>query len=100
MANKLKVQEQEAIANLYRLGWGIRRIARELGLSRNTVRSHVRSISPLSEAEVLAEEILKASALSPPSAGNGTDPLSTARPATGQTPTDPPSAPGNTVRKT
>ena len=76
MANKLKVQEQEAIANLYRLGWGIRRIARELGLSRNTVRSHVRSISPLSEAEVLAEEILKASALSPLSPGNETDPQS------------------------
>ena len=99
MANKLKVQEQEAIANLYRLGWGIRRIARELGLSRNTVRSHVRSISPLSEAEVLAEEILKASALSPPSPGNETDPLSTAGPATGQNQTDPLSTPGNTGRK-
>ena len=66
MANKLKVQEQEAIANLSRLGWGIRRIARELGLSRNTVRSYVRSLSPCSEADVIAEEILKASALSPP----------------------------------
>ena len=64
MANKLKVQEQEAITNLYRLGWGIRRIARELGLSRNTVRSYIRSLKP-SEANVIAEEILKASALSP-----------------------------------
>jgi len=99
MANKLKVQEQEAIANLYRLGWGIRRIARELGLSRNTVRSYVRSISLLSEAEVLAEEILKASALSPPSPGNETDPLSTAGSATGQNQTDPLSTPGNTGRK-
>jgi len=99
MANKLKVQEQEAIANLYRLGWGIRRIARELGLSRNTVRSHVRSISPLSEAEVLTEEILKASALSPPSLGNETDPLSTPGSATGQNQTDPLSTPGNTGRK-
>ena len=99
MANKLKVQEQEAIANLYRLGWGIRRIARELGLSRNTVRSHVRSISPLSEAEVLAEEILNASDLSPPSPGNETDSQSSAGSATGRNQTDPLSTPGNTGRK-
>ena len=46
MANKLKVQEQEAISNLSKLGWGIRRIARELGLSRNTVRAHVRTLEP------------------------------------------------------
>ena len=44
MANKLKVQEQQAIANLSRLGWGIRRISRQLGLSRNTVRAYVRSL--------------------------------------------------------
>jgi hypothetical protein len=30
MANKLMVQEEEAIRNLTALGWGIRRIAREL----------------------------------------------------------------------
>ena len=30
MANRLKVQEQEAIKNLAALGWGIRKIAREL----------------------------------------------------------------------
>ena len=67
MANKLKVQEQEAIANLNRLGWGIRRIARELGLSRNTVRSYIRSLKPpCEEAEVIAEEILKGSTLSRP----------------------------------
>ena len=75
MANKLKVQEQEAIANLNRLGWGIRRIARELGLSRNTVRNYVRSLKPSEEADVIAEEILKASTFSPPSPGNETDPL-------------------------
>ena len=30
MANKLMVHEQEAIRNLTALGWGIRRIARDL----------------------------------------------------------------------
>ena len=99
MANQLKVQEQEAIANLSRLGWGIRRIARELGLSRNTVRSYVRSLSPLSEADVIAEEIVKASALSPPRSGNESDPLSTAGSATAQNPIDPLSTAGNTGRK-
>ena len=99
MANKLKVQEQEAIANLSRLGWGIRRIARELRLSRNTVRSYLRSLGPPSEAEVIAEEILKAAALSPPSPGNENDPLSTAGSATAQKQTDPLSTPGNTGRK-
>ncbi len=99
MANKLKVQEQEAIANLSRLGWGIRRIARELGLSRNTVRSYVRSLSPASEADVIAEEMLKASALSPPSSGNETDPLSTAGSASDPNPLDPLSTAANTGRK-
>lgn len=45
MANQLKVEEQQAILNLKRLGWGIRRIARELKLSRNTVRGYVRSLA-------------------------------------------------------
>jgi transposase len=74
MANKLKVQEQEAITNLVRLGWGIRRIARELGLSRNTVRAYARSLERF-RADVVAEKILKGSA---PSSGVQTDPLSTA----------------------
>src|SRR5262245_48783282 len=99
MANQLKVQEQEAIANLSRLGWGIRRIARELGLSRNTVRSYVRSLSSLSEADAIAEEILKASALSTPGPGNETDPLSTAGSATDPNQIDPLSTTGNTGRK-
>ena len=41
MANKLKVQEQEAIKNLAALGWGIRRIARELDLTETAVRRWV-----------------------------------------------------------
>jgi DNA-binding NarL/FixJ family response regulator len=58
MANKLTVQEQEAITNLVRLGWGIRKIARELGVSRNTVRGHARAVEVLSaEAPGLASEL-------------------------------------------
>ena len=45
MANRLKVQEQEAILNLDRRGWSIRRIARELRLSRNTVRGYLRKVA-------------------------------------------------------
>jgi len=40
------VQEQEAIRNLTALGWGIRRIARQLKVSRNTVRLYVRTLEP------------------------------------------------------
>jgi transposase len=99
MANKLKVQEQEAIASLSCLGWGIRRIARELRLSRNTVRSYVRSLSPASEAELMAEEILKASALWPARPGKETDPLSTTGSAPDPNQLDPVSTAGNTGRK-
>ena len=45
MANQLKVQEQQAIATLVGRGWSLRQIARELGISRNTVRSYVRGAS-------------------------------------------------------
>lgn len=44
MANQLTVQTQEAIRSLTRQGWKIRRIAKELGISRNTVRQYVRSM--------------------------------------------------------
>jgi len=99
MANRLKVQEQEAMANLSRLGWGIRRIARELGLSRNTVRSYVRSLSPRCGAEAIAEEILEASVLSAPSSGNEIDPVSITGAAADPNQTDPLSTAGNTGRK-
>jgi transposase len=95
MANKLKVQEQEAIANLKRLGWGIRRIARELGLSRNTVRAYVRSLKS-SEADAIAEKILTSST---PGGGIQTDPLSTPGSASTPNQTDPLSTSGNTGRK-
>lgn len=95
MANKLTVQEQEAITNLIRLGWGIRKIARELGVSRNTVRGYARSVEVLS-AEALTEEILQGS---PPSSTIETDPLSTPGSAAAQNQTDPLSTAGNTGRK-
>jgi len=44
MANQLTVQEQDAIRTLTRQGWKIRRIAKELGISRNTVRQYVRAM--------------------------------------------------------
>lgn len=97
MANKLKVQEQEAIANLSRLGWGIRRIARELGLSRNTVRGYIRSLRPSSG--VIAGEMLQAPALSRADAGPETDPLSTLGSTAAGNQTDPLSTAGTTGRK-
>src|SRR5215207_8822398 len=93
MANKLKVQEQKAINNLVRLGWGIRRISRELGLSRNTVRAYARSVNVL-PADV--EESLNGS---PPGSGFQTDPLSTPGSSAPRNQTDPLSTAGNTGRK-
>jgi len=43
MANQLKVEQQQAIRQLRQLGWGIRKIALELKISRNTVRGYLRS---------------------------------------------------------
>jgi len=44
MANELKVEQQQALLNLRRQSWGIRRIARQLGISRNTVRAYLRGL--------------------------------------------------------
>lgn len=53
MANQLTVQEQEAIRTLAKQGWKIRRIAKELGISRNTVRQYVRAMEPASATDEL-----------------------------------------------
>ena len=98
MANKLKVQEQQAISNLTKLGWGIRKIARQLGLSRNTVRSYVRTLEA-SQTGPIAEEILRSSGLSSLGSGLQNDPLSTAGSAQEQNQTDPLSTAGNHGRK-
>lgn len=42
MANVLKVQEQDSITRLAAAGWPIRRIARQLGMDRKTVRRYLR----------------------------------------------------------
>ena len=98
MANKLKVQEQEAISNLSRLGWGIRRIARELGLSRNTVRAYVRG---LEDCEAKASVGVTSSGALPQDASLGlqTDPLSTPGSCDLPSQTDPLSTSGNSGRR-
>jgi transposase len=42
---QLKVNQQQSIVALHEQGWSARRIARELGLDRGTVRKHVAGIS-------------------------------------------------------
>ena len=37
----MKADEVEAMLRLHKLGWGTRRIAREFGCSRNTVKRYV-----------------------------------------------------------
>jgi hypothetical protein len=97
MANKLKVQEQETIRNLTALGWGIRKIARELKLSRNTVRNYVRDLKG-PDPGPLVEQILRSSTLSTPGSGVQPDPLSTPGSDGGKIQTDPHSTPGKTGR--
>ena len=52
MANHITMGAREAIIRLYEQGWKLRRITRELGLDRKTVRRHIRlwqrSKSPIS----------------------------------------------------
>jgi IS30 family transposase len=43
MANRLKMAEHQAILGLVRLKWSYRRIAKELGVHRQTVSRHVRA---------------------------------------------------------
>jgi transposase len=77
MANQLKVQVQEAISSLAGLGWGVRRIARELKLSRNTVRHYVRRLDPTTITEEILSSAAEPRAASPATPAQ-TDPLSTA----------------------
>ena len=98
MANKLMVHEQEAIRNLTALGWGIRRIARDLKVSRNTVRNYVRTLEPADPGPI-AEQILKSAPLLSPGSGIQTDPLSTPGAVGEKVQTDPLSPPGKTGRQ-
>ncbi len=58
MANELPVQAQDTIRTLTRQGWKIRRIAKELGISRNTVRQYVRAMegTPSASADATPAE--------------------------------------------
>ncbi|NCU32256.1 MAG: hypothetical protein EOM23_04840 [Candidatus Moranbacteria bacterium] len=47
MANYLRKTMQETIQNLRRKGWSLRRIARELGINRRTVRKYGEGVSPV-----------------------------------------------------
>lgn len=95
MANTLLVQEREAIVNLARLGWTIRRIARELKVSRNTVRGYVRALQEAS-AEALTEAITASARTA--TASVQTDPLSTSGSSPPASQSDPVSTSGNSGR--
>ena len=53
MSNVLKVSYQETIRSLHQMGWSERRIARELGINRRTVKRHASkcTIVPTGNAE-------------------------------------------------
>jgi len=95
MANVLKVQEQDSITHLAAAGWPIRRIARQLGLDRKTVRRHLRRFASDSG---LCEPFKIPPISTAGSAGDSepTSPISTAGPGgMGESASVPPSTPGS-----
>lgn len=80
MANQLTVQSQDAIRTLASKGWKIRRIAKELGISRNTVRQYVRRLSAPRRVEAAPRPGSEAVENDPPfdRRDGQNDPLSTA----------------------
>lgn len=77
MSNVLKVQDQDSITRLAAAGWPIRRIARQLGLDRKTVRRYLRG----GGAEAAPTEGSKSPTISTPGsaeAGESKSPISTA----------------------
>ncbi len=53
MANVLKMARVESIRTLFERGWSQRRIARELGIDRETVRKHLRPSSHAAKPAIL-----------------------------------------------
>ena len=49
MANQLKMATIDAILHYHQRNWSIRRIAKELGLHRDTVARHLRACEPNSK---------------------------------------------------
>ena len=97
MANKLKVETQQAVIQLARQKWGIRQIARKLGISRNSVRSYIRACQA-DGAGLTASESPPPSSPSPPTEVQ-TDPLSTTGSSALTSQLDPLSTTGATGRK-
>lgn len=75
MANQLKMAMVNAIITLKQRGWSMRRIARELGVDRETVKRHVLSASnPATNAPFGSEEISNPASNAPSGSGTGSDP--------------------------
>jgi transposase len=81
MANQVKMAMIESIFTLYRRGWSKRRIARELGLDRETVARHLRqgfeskpAIAPIGSAEPAGESKPATSTVDFSSPGEGSKP--------------------------
>ena len=52
MANHLEVANVFSIKRLHAQGWSLRRIARELGINRETVSRHTKALTKADEAAV------------------------------------------------
>lgn len=65
MANQISMGEREAIIRLYEQGWHKRRIARELGIDRQTVRKHIRGWELSKSPIMLAGDSAAKSPISP-----------------------------------
>ena len=72
MSNELSMAERETIAALLRQGWSKRRIARELGLHRDTVRRYAREVSR-GQANPESVETATAKQATPIKVATGTD---------------------------
>jgi transposase len=74
MANRLKMAEHQAILGLARLNWSFRRIATELGVDRETVSRHVKSVRgdpPASgPSDANAAIVIAGSAVAEPAVGS------------------------------
>lgn len=79
MANRLKMAMVQALLTLHARGWSQRRIARELGIDRETVARHIRLAAANPAISLTGSEAgLPASPAIPPA---GSDPPSPAHPA-------------------
>lgn len=75
MANHLKLAMVNAINTLKQRGWSMRRIARELGVDRQTVKRHVLSASnPATNAPLGSEVVSNPATSAPPGSARGSDP--------------------------